>query len=187
VSLPDDVEVLVPAAGASARMGAWKPLLPFGDSTIVETVVASALAVCRRVLVVAGYRGEEIAERFAGQPRVLIVHNPQWPLGMFSSLQAGIRRAAAPRLFVTLGDMPWIGPAVYTALLQCRQDPDVVFPVHGGRRGHPVLIGPRMKAAALSADPATGSMREIAGRLEVLEMPWDDDSIHRDIDTPRDL
>jgi len=105
---------------------------------------------------------------------------------MFSSLAAGMSRVATPRFFVTLGDMPWIQPAVYAALLQCPKDCDAVFPVFEGRRGHPVLFGQRMKEEALRADPATGSMREIASRMSVHEMPWDDGSIHRDIDTPRD-
>ena len=167
-------------------MGSWKPLLPFGDSTIVETVVANALTVCARVLVVAGYRGEELAARFSGEPRVCIVTNPDWQLGMFSSLRAGIARVTTPRFFVTLGDMPWIQPAVYMALLQCPEDADAVFPVFEGRRGHPVLFGQRMKEEMLLADPATGSMRAIAARLVEHEMPWLDGSIHRDIDTPRD-
>lgn len=184
---PQTIDCLVPAAGQSSRMGSWKPLLPFGDSSIVETVVSNALCACRRVLLVAGYRGEELAARFALQPMVTVVHNPDWPLGMFSSLQAGIRLAETPWLFITLGDMPWIRPAVYAALLRCPRDHDAVFPAHDGRRGHPVLIGPRMKEAVLDADPATGSMRKIAELLDAVEMPWDDDSIHRDVDSPRDL
>jgi molybdenum cofactor cytidylyltransferase len=180
------IDCLVPAAGLSERMGSWKPLLPFGRSTIVETVVANALAVCDRVLVVAGYRGEELAARFRGQPRVCVVSNPQWPLGMFSSLRAGLSRVSTPRFFVTLGDMPWIKPAVYLALLQCPGESEAIFPVFEGRRGHPVLFGPRMKEEVLTADPATGSMREIAARLGAMEMSWGDDSIHRDIDTPGD-
>jgi molybdenum cofactor cytidylyltransferase len=186
VQPPQTIDCLVPAAGQSARMGSWKPLLPFGHSSIVETVVANALCSCRRVLLVAGYRGEELAARFAGHPRVTVVHNPDWPLGMFSSLQAGIRLAETPWLFITLGDMPWISPDVYAALLRCPREGDAVFPVHGGRRGHPVLIGPRMKEAALCADPASGSMRRLAELLDVAELPWGDDSIHRDIDTTGD-
>jgi molybdenum cofactor cytidylyltransferase len=183
----DDIEVLVPAAGQSARMGAWKPLLPFADSTIVETVVANALAACARVILVVGRRGEELAARFAGQPRVRIVRNPDWQRGMFSSLQAGMRRVTTPWFFVTLGDMPWIGPEVYAALRGHPGEADVIFPVYAGRRGHPVLIGRKLKEAALRADPVNSGMQSLAAGMNVLEMPWTDDSIHRDVDLPEDL
>ncbi|MFA5729238.1 MAG: NTP transferase domain-containing protein, partial [Candidatus Neomarinimicrobiota bacterium] len=32
-------DTVILAAGLSSRMGAFKPLLPFGKSTIIETVV----------------------------------------------------------------------------------------------------------------------------------------------------
>ena len=82
--------------------------------------------------------------------------------------------------------MPFVSAPVYRALLEA-SEADVVFPVHGGMRGHPVLAGARVREAILAADPATGSMREIAGRLSVIEVPWHDDSVLRDIDTPPDL
>jgi len=83
------IDCLVPAAGLSERMGSWKPLLPFGDSTIVETVVANALAVCSRVILVVGYRGKDLGARFSTETHVIIVEtptgrlacSPPWPRG----------------------------------------------------------------------------------------------------------
>ncbi|MBE3064820.1 MAG: NTP transferase domain-containing protein, partial [Spirochaetes bacterium] len=37
------IDCVVPAAGRSARMGGFKLLLRFGGSTIIDTVVGSAL------------------------------------------------------------------------------------------------------------------------------------------------
>jgi len=59
--------------------------------------------------------------------------------------------------------------------------------VFGGRRGHPVLCGARVKDEVRAADPSAGSMREIASRSAVQELPWHTDVIHRDIDTMEDL
>jgi molybdenum cofactor cytidylyltransferase len=167
-------------------MGAWKPLLPFGATTIIQAVVAVALAACARVVLVTGYRGGELAALFEAEPRVLVVENRDWRRGMFSSLQSGAARIATERFFVTLGDMPWIRPEVYAAL-QAFPEHDAVFPVFDGRRGHPVLLGPRARDRMTRADPAHGSMPEIVSRLEASEMPWGDDTIARDIDTPADL
>jgi molybdenum cofactor cytidylyltransferase len=181
-----EVDCIVPAAGRSKRMGRWKPLMRFGESTIVETVVRNALAVCARVILVTGYRGGELAERFHGAVGVLVVENPEWELGMFSSIRRGVAGAGPVDFFVTPGDMPWIAPAVYEALLSCR-GADVVFPVFGGRRGHPVLFSGRVHEAVLAADPERTRMRDIAERFEVMELEWDDDTILRDIDRKEDF
>ena len=186
VSPGEKLDCIVPAAGRSERMGAWKPVLPFGASTIIATVVRNALAACGRVVLVTGYRSAELAALFREEPRVTVVENPEWELGMFSSVRRGAASAGTPRYFVTPGDMPWIAPPVYEALLACR-NADVVFPVFDGRRGHPVLFSRRVREAVLAADPATARMRDIADRFPVTELAWEDDSILRDVDTMEDL
>ncbi len=180
------VDCVIPAAGRSERMGQWKPLLPFRGGTIVGTVVAAALAACTRVILVTGYRGEELATLFAAEPRILVVENRDWQLGMFSSIQRGAARVETARFFVSLADMPFVDSSVYRALLEA-PEADSVFPVHGGMRGHPVLLSGRVRAAVLAADPSTGNMKEIARRLSPVEVPWRDDSVLRDIDTPEDF
>ncbi len=167
-------------------MGRWKPALPFRGSTMVETVVARALEACRRVILVTGFRGDELVAMLAGEPRVAVVHNPSWQLGMFSSIRAGVSAVATARFFVQLADMPFVEPSVYRALLDA-PEADFVFPVHRGERGHPVLLGPRVREAVLAADAATGSMKEIARLLSAADVPWSDDSVLRDVDTPADL
>jgi molybdenum cofactor cytidylyltransferase len=190
----EPLDCIITAAGSSVRMGRWKPVLPFGDSTIVQTVVAEALRACSRVVLVTGYRGAELASLFKGDTRVQPVENEAWQQGMFSSIQVGVRSVRTRLFFVTLADMPWITEAVYAALLrrvetgvEGREETDVVFPAHGGVRGHPVLFNERVRDAISAADPATGSMRDIAGSFHVSELAWPDDSILRDIDTEADV
>jgi molybdenum cofactor cytidylyltransferase len=167
-------------------MGRWKPVLPFGESTIVQTVVAVALQACPRVVLVTGYRGAELASLFEGDPRVLPVAHEAWQEGMFSSIRLGVSRVRTRRFFVTLADMPWITAAVYAAMLR-REETDVVFPVRGGMRGHPVLFNERVKDAIAAADPESGSMRAVVESFHVSEVQWPDDSVLRDIDTAADL
>jgi molybdenum cofactor cytidylyltransferase len=180
------VDCIMPVAGRSERFGGWKPLTPFRGNTIVGTTVKAALAACDRVILVTGYRGGELGEGFAGEPRVVVVENPDWELGMFSSIRRGAGSVETARFFIMLADKPFVGPEVYRALLE-RGGADFVFPVHAGQRGHPVLAGSRVRDAILAADPATGSMKGIVARLSVIEVPWPDDSVLRDIDRPEDL
>jgi hypothetical protein len=55
-----EVECVMLAAGRSSRMDDWKMTLPWGKSTIVEHSVRTALNVCARVVLVAGFRAEEL-------------------------------------------------------------------------------------------------------------------------------
>jgi molybdenum cofactor cytidylyltransferase len=81
--------------------------------------------------------------------------------------------------------MPWITPAIYAALKNA-PCADVVSPTFGGRRGHPVLLRRVVAEEMLRSDPSTGVMREIISRFSSTLIPWDDDSILRDVDTPQE-
>ena len=179
------MDCLIPAAGRSNRMDKWKPLLRFGESTIIETVVTTALDVCRRVVLVVGYRGEELAGVFDSEARVIVVKNPEWEAGMLSSIQAGVRRIDSSRFFIVPGDMPYLTGEVYRALLSAPRA-GAVAPEYGGRRGHPVLIESRLIGGITGAGPEISSMREILARESFSVMPWKDDSVLRDLDTPED-
>jgi molybdenum cofactor cytidylyltransferase len=189
----EPADCVIPAGGRSQRMGEWKPMLPFGGSTIVARVVSTALLVCPRVILVAGYRGEELQGLFAGEPRVAVIVNKHWELGMFSSIRCGAARVETGRFFICLADMPYITAAAYAALLASAQRAglpaartEAVIPVFQGRRGHPVLAGSTVREAIHEADPAAGNMREILRGFTVTEVPWGDDTILRDIDTRED-
>jgi len=167
-------------------MGRWKPILPFAGSTIIETVVGTALRACARVILVVGHRGPELTALFRGVGGVFVVDNPRWEHGMLSSLQRGAEHVRTRRFFVALGDMPWVGVDAYQALAGAPAA-DVVFPVFDGIRGHPVLFHERVKDALRAADPREASMRGIAARFSAAEVAWGDRSILRDIDTMEDL
>jgi molybdenum cofactor cytidylyltransferase len=66
---PTPVAAVLLAAGRSRRMGAFKPLLPFGAQTVVETCVNNLLAAgVGEVVVVVGHRAEEVRARLAHLP-----------------------------------------------------------------------------------------------------------------------
>jgi CTP:molybdopterin cytidylyltransferase MocA len=119
-------DCLIPAAGASSRMrssgmsGAGavpKPLLPFGGSTLVETVARAALGAGCRVLVVVGHQGAEVSAPFAAEAyrpareegRLIVVENPRWELGQLGSIQAALPSVRSEAFFVALADMPFVG------------------------------------------------------------------------------
>src|SRR5256885_11847882 len=57
------VAALLLAAGQSRRMGAFKPLLPFGGSTVVDSCIANLRgASVDEIIVVVGHRADEVRE-----------------------------------------------------------------------------------------------------------------------------
>jgi molybdenum cofactor cytidylyltransferase len=170
------------AAGNSERMGTWKMILPFGRSTIIETSVENALGACGRVILVTGYSGGSLAELFAGNPRVRIVHNENWEKGMFSSVREGMRSVETADFFLALGDMPLVTPEVYR-LLRTFQLPGSVIPQCGGKKGHPVRFDSAVIPFALSL-AGEDSLRSVIARYPSLVVPVDNPGVLSDIDTP---
>jgi hypothetical protein len=94
------------------------------------------------VILVTGYSGGSLAELFAGNPRVRIVHNENWEKGMFSSVREGMRSVETADFFLALGDMPLVTPEVYR-LLRTFQLPGSVIPQCGGKKGLRCASTPR--------------------------------------------
>ncbi len=183
---------IVLAAGLSQRMGSPKLLLPWHGRTVVESVVAVLRegGVDRILVVVGGDR--EAVERALGNEAVEFILNPRFTEGeMLLSIQAGLAAMGdeAQAALLTPGDLPSIRSATIRALLGAAEGaPDrICVPVHGGRRGHPVLI-PRGYWSDLQALGEGQSLRGFlrAREGELLRVEVQDPGIHADIDTPAD-
>jgi molybdenum cofactor cytidylyltransferase len=177
-------DCIILAAGLSTRMGRWKMILPYGDATVIETAVAGALAAADRVILVTGYRGEELEEKFTGFPRVTTVRNYRYEEGMFSSVRTGVTVVGEGRFFVLPGDMPGVELETYTRLLEAPKAP-VVVPEFQGKTGHPVLLDSRVRGAVLEAS-AGSNLKEVLAGFRRLRVSVEDGEILHDLDTAED-
>lgn len=142
------VNGLILAAGMSSRMGSFKPLMPLRGKTLIENSIDSMLlSGVSRVVVVLGYRGEEVEtilrSRYLGDTIVLAYNRAYASTDMLTSVKAGI--SAMPdcdAFFLLPGDMPVIGKETYLALFRAMLDkpPSITFPTLDGYRKHPPLI-----------------------------------------------
>jgi molybdenum cofactor cytidylyltransferase len=165
-------------------MGTWKPILPFGDSSLIEHVLETALRSCRKIIIVCGYRWSELYVRFRGRERVEMVFNPRYREGQFTSIQAGAALVETERFFITLGDLPTIERGTYAIVAgQTREDDEVIFPTYRERRGHPVLVS-RTLLPALTAAGGYGNARVFLSRFRWRDVPVRDPGILEDIDLP---
>jgi molybdenum cofactor cytidylyltransferase len=185
------VIAIVPAAGESRRMGSLKPLLPYGNSSVLRTVVSSLQASpVDRVLVVLGHRSDEIAAHLEGSGAEIVL-NADYRLGMLSSIQAGVR--AAPDDFshfvIALGDQPSLSPTTARLLIQTagERHASIVVPSYNGRRGHPLVLDACFRKEILGLDPGVG-LRELLQRhpdaIHHVLVP--DEAVLSDMDTPQD-
>lgn len=183
---------LIVAAGLSSRMGAFKPMLPLGKSTIIRTIIDKLKAVgCDPVILVTGHRGDELSEHVADLD-IRTVLNPDYALSdMFTSVKLGL--SALPpevdRFFFLPGDVPLFHPETLQVMIRQMDESQksVIIPVHGHKRGHPVLI----RAAAIPGllthqGPMglKGALGALGDKVEYLEVS--DPGITQDADHPQD-
>jgi molybdenum cofactor cytidylyltransferase len=179
------------AAGLSRRMGHLKALLPFGDHTVIEHVIAPLIeADLAEIAVVLGHRAEEIATVIATLP-VRILYNPDYRHGMTSSVQAALR-AIDPipdAYLLALVDQPQIGlqpiRQLLTAFAQTHKG--IIIPTYAGKRGHPIILAARYRQEVLALGPQQGLNLVTRGHPDdTLELPLDCDDILRDMDYQAD-
>ncbi|HVW85153.1 MAG TPA: NTP transferase domain-containing protein [Bryobacteraceae bacterium] len=175
---------IILAAGESRRMGRPKALLPFRGGTFLSVLAGALGSYCSPVVAVFGFDGETVAS--AAPANVISVINPDYQLGMLTSLQTGLRAlgdSLPERVLFTLVDHPAVAPETIAAVMAA--DADIAIPRKAGRRGHPVIVS-RAIALEYLREPATSKVRDVidrhAGRIRYIEV--EDPAISDDVDDP---
>ena len=187
------------AAGLSTRMRQPKQLLPFGKSTIVETVVDNMLdAKYSEVIVVVGHCAEQIQDLLVERP-VKIVFNPDYREGMLTSAQAGIRsidfenarnKSNRDAFSLMLVDQPFITSTLIDEVIDAygQTDKGIVLPSYNYRRGHPVIFHHGYADDILALGAESGGVRSLfkSHSEDIHYVPVDTDDMLRDIDYRED-
>jgi molybdenum cofactor cytidylyltransferase len=175
------------AAGQSRRMGAFKPLLPFGDKTVIECCIDYLQqGGIETIVAVLGHRADEVREKLAGRSVIFALNSdPNSEMG--ASIAAGVRALpdSCEATLVALVDHPAVPATVVSKLIQnWQQGSRLIVPTWNGRGGHPVLVDLKFKTELLNLD-ATGGLRALfdAHQAVVARLPVDSPFIARDMDT----
>jgi molybdenum cofactor cytidylyltransferase len=185
-----DIAAILLAAGRSRRMGAFKPLLPFGDHTVIESCIENLRAAgIEELVVVVGHRADEVKEKLKdSRPRVAL--NPDPDSEMSASIACGVQQVSADAkvLLIALVDHPAV-PAETIRLLidNWKRGSRLVQPEYGGRGGHPVVIDLAYRDELSNLDPASG-LRALfeTHREQVRRLPVESPYVARDMDTWED-
>lgn len=174
------------AAGQGSRLGAPKALVELGGRRLVDRGVDLLRdGGAAPVLVVLGAVGADV-------PGAVVVHNPDWPTGMGSSLAAGLRAlpgdcAAA---VVALVDQPLIGAGAVQRLIAAHlAGAELAVATYHGRARNPVLLARRHWAGVVDAAVGDAGARpylrahpDLVTRVECADTGSPDD-----VDTTEDL
>jgi molybdenum cofactor cytidylyltransferase len=214
-------DCIICAAGASRRMGEWKlslpwfhpgwngspsvpfavraqpsdwPIFPSHENWLVDAAVQSALSAGCRVILVTGFRGTELEERFAPLQNVCVVRNNRWETGMVSSVQAGLPYIQTSWFFVAHGDMPLISSRWYRSLFANRPSADgedqasVLRPFYVSNKGqskqpgHPVLFS-ASAIPLLQQAPEGDSLKPLLSQCNVRTIDTTDQEVIHDVDS----
>lgn len=182
------VAIAVLAAGESRRFGAHKLLAPWRGRPILQHVLEQAQQACPgKVLLVTGHEADAI-EALASAQADRIVRNPDYTLGMGTSIAAAASACSTDAIVIALGDQPLVTADHYRALISAwnRAATSVVATAYGETFGPPVLFGRGYLSALARLRGDNGAKRILAehrDRVVTIDFP----PAAVDIDTPEDL
>ena len=188
------IAALLLAAGQSRRMGGPNKLLAeiMGTPMVAHVVRRLLASRARPIIAVLGNQAEAV-DAALGKLPVERVQNPEFAVGLSTSLKRGI--AALPSdldgVIVCLGDMPLMSGRHLDRLIAAFNPLEgraIIVPTRRGKRGNPVLWSKRFfsEMAELAGD--VGAKHLIGEHAElVVEVEMDDHAVLVDIDTPEAL
>jgi molybdenum cofactor cytidylyltransferase len=180
---------IILAAGNSKRMGQPKALLDWNGIPFVRACAIEAISAgLNPVYIIAGSEHLAIENAVSGLP-VKVLKNDEWQTGQSSSIRVGVK--ALPKnigsVVFQLVDQPHIS---HTLIRQLMVEHNlslapIILPEAGGRRANPVLFDRTTFSDLLKLQGDVGG-RSIFLHYTVKMIPWNDEGILMDVDTPED-
>jgi len=180
------ITAIVLAAGRSQRMGAFKPLLPFGKQTVIEACIDYLRrGGVEEIIVVVGHRSADLQDQVGHLP-IQFAFNPDAESEMSASIAAGVAKISSTTgaTLITPADLPAVPPTVVSALItEWQNGAKLIIPTWQNRGGHPVLVDLRFRHELQTLDPDLGLKSLFTShRDEVTRLPVNSPFIARDID-----
>ncbi len=186
-----DIDAIIIAAGSSSRIGAFKPLLDFGEGNIIDTIIQKLRASgTGSIVVVSGCNYQLLEAKLKDYPVSLVV-NRDYRRGMLSSIQSGLGAVSgtASGVLICLVDQPFVKLDTLREIIAAFADgrAGIILPSYRGKHGHPVIISTKYFAEVFELDDNIG-LRQLIGRHrdDIHEVAVSSDDVLRDIDTWED-
>ena len=182
------IGAVILAAGYSSRMGSFKPGLQIGGKTVIARLIASFYdAGIKDIVVVSGHNREVLKSLIKGFD-VTESYNENFPEGMFTSIQAGVRKTdrTLRGFFLIPVDCPLLEKeTVYDLVREIKDDSSFIVPCCRGKKGHPLYIPMKYRDEILSHD-GTNGLKGITDKYDdlMIRVETGRESTVLDMDTP---
>lgn len=194
---PEEVGVVVLAAGRSERMKEFKALLRFdGKERFLERIMSVYSGWgCREIVVVTNQellremqneegRGERQGEdgveghRAERPGLVRLVINDHLEFERFYSVKLGLGAIRKSKFcFIQNVDNPFIDKAVLDQIYLHRSEEAYVSPAYRGKGGHPVLLNREQISRIAQWPKDDANLKEVLGSWECLHVDMPDDRV----------
>lgn len=189
---------IIISAGLSSRMGEFKPLLKINDIPFVVMIAGKIQNVCGKLIIVTGHRKSEISESmenfirrgYLNGDKIMIIENPDFERGMFTSLKAGLAASGDSDWYLYhFVDQPSIPEEFYGKFIaKIDENFGWIQPSFKMMKGHPILFSRKAAGKILEA-PVDSNLKTIANDNSIPKLIWDCPygQILHDMDTKEDL
>ncbi|MCR8669234.1 nucleotidyltransferase family protein [Aestuariibaculum sp. M13] len=177
-----EIALVILAAGASKRMEKPKQLLPWGDSTLIEHSIKTALRVKGSpVFVVLGANFEILSEQIESYP-IEVIHNSDWKQGLGTSISKAVKYITDFKLnfdgiLFLLADQPFI-TTDYLEQIIANYKPNkaqiIATSYIEGEKGVPVLFDAEYVSELESLTEDVGAKRVLKANESKVEILFND-------------
>lgn len=186
----EPVAGIILAAGESKRFGQPKQLLNWKGQPFVRAVAKIALeAGLSSVLVVTGANAEQV-EFVIRDLNVTVIKNEDWKSGQGSSIRTAVKTLTLSHsktggVIFLLTDQPQVTMSIIRALVEKHAEGlcPIVAPMVIDQRANPVLFDRITFSDLMTLEGDVGG-RAIFHKHRVEYLPWHDDRLLLDVDTP---
>ncbi len=190
------ISAIVLAAGESKRMGkANKLFLEYQGTTILQKVLDEVLAsTVEEVILVLSPENKLEWTNFT-HPKLHIVENPDYRKGMTTTIQKGVAASldSSKGYMICLADQVLIPTNVYNTLIEAfklqylKNKHCILAPFFEEKKGNPILFSHTYKNEILNHQEMEGCKAIVqSNKQHLMKIPFKQDAILRDMDTPED-
>lgn len=181
------VGAVIAAAGIASRMGEFKPLLKFGNMTIIERIISTLKgAGIEEIVVVTGSNAKQLEDFLKHQGIVFLRNEEYLTTHMLDSAKIGFRylKGRCDKIIFTPADIPLYTQETVKKLLQTGAE--AAYPVFQNKKGHPLCLSEKIIDNILTYKGEGGLKGALKQLKQVEEVPVEDQGVMFDIDMKMD-